>query len=429
MELITSRPLSTVPLSPVDVFNSVSYPTLMFLYRQGLDVTRLKEALRTVLAEVPDVAGRLIKRDGQYCIAWNDAGVGFDVIDVNTAMPDYGFANPTVEAPPLSSLPNPAKIVNADLPLCRFQVTRFRCSAAILTMHISHVLCDGFGRGWFLARWARICRGAPALPPMDVDRNTLIRIAELYDKVGGANAFKMMRAGELKKQFEAFHRGPFSLKALRVSAAELTALRDKTIVGLKGERISRQDVLVAKVWRTLALAQPDPSPGKLFLVQDFRRNAEFGLGEHYFGNAVTTTSLDHDAADIAQQPLGILAQRIRTNTIKALSFERIAADLAFQWRHATVDGASLAVPKEWVDFPKNQLGINNFSRFPLSELDFGTGAPFWVFGNLWASGRSVTIFPLIRPDDPGYAVYINIPEDHLRSLLPIIADDPFFHTD
>lgn len=432
MELIGSKVPELVPLSPNDIPFVGTFRTMLYLYRRAPDAGRLRATLRQLIREVPDISGRLAQHGSDFFIARNDAGVEFDLRDVKYPMPEYGFDQP------IDADTNLDLQTYADQPrslegvLCAFRMTRFSCGGAILAMEISHALADGHGRGWLLARWARLCRGAPPLPPLDLNRSQLIELATTCtDDAALQRKFVTLPLPDLAKRFASKTSEPTAYKVFRVSAHRLAELhesyRSRMVVS---QWFSQQDVLTAKLWHTIAMIPVEETKGTLSMPQNFRRNASIGVGPQYFGNAINFARTHYDLGEVRAQPIEALAAHVRTSVTAALKRERIIDELYSAWRNRGSTGSGLVmIPLENLGTLDNDfIHINNLSRFPVSELDFGTGAPFWVGGLKQPTPRTATIFPLSGDGaNPGFAIHVHLTVSQMTVWSELVSADPFFH--
>ncbi|WP_170205878.1 acyltransferase [Archangium gephyra] len=281
---------------------------------------------------------------------------------------------------PGAELPSEDKVSRAVLfdsvrpgtgaPQCRLKISRFAAGGGCLGASMSHGLGDGASLVGFLSAWARTVRGhhppvapavsEPSLPPLvSLDKSLPLEA-------------QLRRAG-----FEL--RGPTSPRAREDYRWDIRRFpREEVDAMLRDARVSRPqvtagDVLAALLWRHYrqperkARAEPE-----LSTVFDFRRVPGL-LPASYFGNAGLPLRVPLSREEAATLPVPALAARIRAR-LQAASAED------FLRCHALLEEVQRTWGLEGVD----QLGfsteghgllVNNISRFDLSLLDFGTGAP------------------------------------------------------
>jgi hypothetical protein len=434
-EPLMSRNASRTPLSPYDIGHAGFSRTMLFAFRRCPDTQLLHETLGSLCRDVPDIAGAIKKGDdGEFYIERNCNEVPLTVRDLPNPMPHYGrdllIDDNNVNVDVRAILEKPFDISG---PLVKFDVSRFSCGGGVLAMELSHALADGVGRGLLLSRWARCCRNEADTGNVDVNRQKLIQLAEDYDDPIDEGELVEMTYAELTRRYDEVHRDPGMYAVIHVSSEAVDDLWSCCKAQIRGASyISRQDVLAAKIWKVMSIIQPDESKGHLYTVLDLRRSPHLGVSPSYLGNAVTGGAINYDLREVRNEPVATLACRIRTHSEEALAVKKVSRELYIAWRyrHLREQGIALVRTKDLEtlepDHVRGQLAINNFSRFPIQELDFGTGTPFWVGGVKQASWPSVGIFPLSDLDRRGYALHINLPQRPLEDLYNIVQNDSFF---
>jgi hypothetical protein len=255
-------------------------------------------------------------------------------------------------------------------PRCRLKISRFAAGGGCLGASMSHGLGDGGSLVGFLSAWARTVRGhappvapavaEPALPPLPALDTSLSLEAQLR-RVGF----------ELRGPTSPRVREDYRWDIRRFSREEVEAL-------LREARVSRPqvtagDVLAALLWRHYRqpgrMARAEPELGTVF---DFRRVPRL-LPASYFGNAGLPLRVPLSHEEAATLPVPALAARIRARlqSASAEDFLRCHALLEEVQRRWGPEGV------DWLGFSTEGHGllVNNISRFDLSVLDFGAGAP------------------------------------------------------
>lgn len=293
-------------------------------------------------------------------------------------------------------------------------------------MYLSHALADGVGRGLILSRWAQLCRGARGPRKWDSDRGKLIELAQGSLDLDDSTELVPMEWSEVIDRCERAESEPCRSAVVKVEASALREQHARCVAAAADEFISVQDVLTALIWQRFAEIQDSNQTGTLSHVLDFRRC--FGISETYIGNVVTDGHIEYEVADARTRSTTELALRIRQSSRDALTSARISRRLSILWRYrhlyeqrmGLVERAALAA------LSHERLHINNLSRFPVRDLDFGTGPPFWVTGLAQPAAPSVGIFPLSAPGEEGYALHIMLGVSRLEKLLSHIQHDPLW---
>lgn len=253
-------------------------------------------------------------------------------------------------------------------PLCRLKVSRFG-EGGCLGASMSHGLGDGGSLVTFLGAWARGVRGEapaapavsgpPLLPPVSRDESR-----PLEEALGRAG----LRMGPPTRQRR---REDFRWDIRRFPREEVEALLREARAS--HPQVTPGDVLSALLWRHYR--QPElegRAEPELGIVFDFRRVPGL-LPSPYFGNAGLPLRVPLSPEEASTLPLPALAARIRARLQSASASD-------FLQCHALLEELRRTRGQEGVDragFSTEGHGllINNISRFDLSLLDFGTGAP------------------------------------------------------
>ncbi|HEY0094254.1 MAG TPA: acyltransferase [Archangium sp.] len=254
-------------------------------------------------------------------------------------------------------------------PRCQLKISRFG-EGGCLGASMSHVLGDGVSLVNFLNAWARNVQGAAPVAPA---------VSECppppVEALGASGPLEeeLARAG--------FRLGPLPRFCLREDYTwDILRLPREQVEALLREARASQpqvtvgDVLAAHLFRhyhpTAVEGAPEPSLGVIF---DFRRIPGL-LPASYFGNAGLPLLVPLAPGEATTLPLPALAARVRARlqSASAADFHRYHALLEEVRRTRGQEGLNrVAFSAE-----DHGLVINNISRFDLSLLDFGTGAPY-----------------------------------------------------
>ncbi|HEX5754069.1 MAG TPA: acyltransferase [Archangium sp.] len=255
-------------------------------------------------------------------------------------------------------------------PRCRMKISHFTGGGGCLGASMSHGLGDGVSLVGFLSAWARAVRGgqvAPAAPAME----PVLPPLPSLDKSLSLEA-QLRRAGfRLRAPTTPRVREEYRWDIRRFPREEVdTLLRDARV---SRPQVTSGDVLAALLWRHYRqsgrMARSEP---ELATVFDFRRVPRL-LPASYFGNAglPLRVSLSYEEAAALSVPALAALIRARLQSANAEDFLRCHAlleEVQRRWGREGVD---------WLGFSTEGHGllVNNISRFDLSLLDFGTGAP------------------------------------------------------
>ncbi|MCY1078422.1 acyltransferase [Archangium lansingense] len=253
-------------------------------------------------------------------------------------------------------------------PLCRLKVSRFGAGGC-LGASMSHVLGDGVSLVGFLSAWARSVRGQAPAAPVSSELPTLPAGAldgsrSLEEELGRAG-FRLGSPPPHRR------REDFTWDIRRFSREEVDALVREARASQP--QVTSADVLAAFLWR---LYHPPSLEGtaepELGIIFDFRRIPGL-LPASYFGTAGLPLRVPLSPQEASTLSLPEIAARIRARLQSASATE-------FFRYHALMEEVRRTQGQEGLDrlnasAEDHGLLINNISRFDLSLLDFGTGAP------------------------------------------------------
>lgn len=385
-----------------------------FAYR--VDLERLLDSLRGCLRELPFFCGRLIKTaDGWWAVDVNDAGIQYTVVEVDAAMPPYGYRRSM--KPDMHRLTEPLAFapVGRDRPLVGIRVTRFR-DGTVVGVTNNHALTDGAGAWLFLDRWSQHFRGQPADGAPTFDRAPLLSPGESRATTG---------AGPLpERPLSPLGLAGFIARSLLTSRTGATAVFHLPAAALAnhkshlsarlpaGEWISTQDVAMSLMLQAVAAAtvQERLQTGTIY---DIRKLPELGLAAQYVGNAATARAFVERSSELARDPL--TAARTLRRLAATVTGDRMRAELRHDLARITPSNALRHMPPFIRDQFADGLLLNNYSRFPIYRADFGGGPPIWGDYPRLPLHRVITLCP--DPTGDGVAVHLTLPRTEMRRLV------------
>lgn len=386
---------------------------MLFAYPYTIDISKLRDSLRAVLVAIPDVKGRMVLERGIYYLR-----AGGEELDVTEAyfkdeMPKFGPAFPLEDERGGLGKPVSDRILNLNEPVCRIQLNTFDSGGSILAVKFCHALCDAGGRALFIANWAAKYRGVPALYEIDLDRKKMIPPTgdDASVRADILNALSPDRVRRSK-----IVSSPIDYTILRVSSESLEELYSEHCRsgGELIHRVSKQDLLAAKIWQDMLLSIQWPRCN-LVKVESFRRNKDLPISYTYFGNAVVFAKVGYEY-DGRTPSIGELARNIRERSDAVISAESIAGKSQYD---PMIDAGMFGLECPYVV-------LNNLCRFPVSEMDFGGGPPCWV-GGLSRPHRNILIFPGTKDDRCGELyLHVNLPIAEMQRLLMYVNEDSFY---
>jgi shikimate O-hydroxycinnamoyltransferase len=382
-----------------------------------LDADALRAGLARTLASFPALTGRVVADgEGGHRVAWDAAGaVSFVVVERDEPMPrpDVTCGAKAYLGELVDTIPA-WRLALAGAPLFRARLTRYR-DGSVLGVSLSHALADMHGYCLLMMHWAAQTRGAPAAEPCH-ERERVDALAQgapgaAYGAADAAVAehfVQLSRAGRVRN-LARFARGALDSRTVtrRLARAELDALKQEAAVD--HPRASTHDALAAHLWRTIGglRALDTAHPNLLTSIVDLRRLPHAGLPESYFGNATLAVPAALPQRDVRVAPAGQRTRAVRAAS-ERLDRERLSTVVAFLAERRRARAFATLFPRMGIF--ADDLWINNWSGFPVYELDFGAGRPFWFD----LPRVPLPFFALVAPAAPGGAsagvdVHLSLP--------------------
>ncbi|MFJ3894672.1 acyltransferase [Streptomyces sp. NPDC090083] len=410
-----------VRLSVYDLMNGTFATPRVFFYRQTLDTDAVMDSLRRTLAHYPLLTGRLERdADGGLSVLCNDAGAAFTVVHSDRAMPDYGPDHSAKgDLRRYISWVNAFRVVGHDTPLLSVKLTHMNGGGSVLGVSISHSVVDGGGYLDFLQHWSRTHAGQD-IPAPPYDRALLDGLGDdvrpepddpQYSVVTGRQKFGFIwRVNARSRKVRTV--------TLRFSAAEVLALREAARVDEDCHRppVSSGDALSAHLWRILG-ALRDREPGaeeRLGIVVGLRTALKSRLPEGYSGNAVSNTTAVVSARELREEPLSHTVSAVRA-ALDRVTFERVQREAAFLEAQRSAGSSGRVLSRMSLDAFDGTVALNNVSRLPVYEVEFGAGRPFWF--EYPASPIPWTVLITPTPDDDhSRDVHLSVPTEAADAL-------------
>jgi len=402
-----SRPTPDVwRFSPLDkaFLSMVLRGTWLFAGR--LEVDELKEGLKKLLAHYPHLAGRMKEDSG---ISLTDDGVPFTVVDkTGLRLEDLYHRDDFTNIGEMTTAIKPARFMKGlDSPLT-VKLTRLE-DGFVLGVQCSHACMDGDSFYTMVYNWGQICRKQEIEEPV-LDQSTFPVPAELpkekaekkavgsgWVKISWLFLVKMVPlyiSGTLKMRTGAFHVSAELIKPLKQEIEEKTGICCSSNVALSA--------LITKKCFDLYRHDEETTCKQVTVVNC--RGRLPGVPSTFVGNASTTIATPalkagasiSDIAAVIDQTLEPVRQKpsLKLQELLAINYNAMKHKLPY----APFDLSKMHAKKPTVAY------INNFSKLPIYELDFGTGKPQFVIPhNLY---DQVVIWPA-RPGKGGVEVYFS----------------------
>ncbi len=385
------------------IVSNVGIPMILF-FSETVDTERFQRALEQVVADWYILAGRIRanKNESAY-IDCNDEGLVFEVFEHSSPMP-----KPSVNKPLRNGLRKyhplilPWQVENKSQAPCVVQLHHFT-KGTIFSLTCCHSVADGWGMWAVIDAISNAMLGEAYTKP-DHSRDTVLDIAEGY--IG--NSGRRPQSSRLTDT-NYFQKVIFTLRLLKKVAFpkpnEIMYLSAETIEGLRAiepdVRLSRQDIAIGLIAMGMKL-------GSVGALANMRLDNASSIQKNYSGNALTYRefSMGNEKGEEAEGSILYFARKWRDETINDDGSDAIEymAHLEHRLKEGTI---KKVVPLSMFKVFADGILINNYSVFPIYNVDFGGGTAEWY---------EMSPFPFRG------ALITNTPENDGGLLLNLTAD-------
>lgn len=346
----------------------------VWIFREHLDVKRLKQGFRELLVFYPHITGRVAWKKK---VKYSTKGISFSLCHMPYVSIETVARDRTITDRFVTTI-NKRKMKSGNAPLVTIRLT-YCADGCVLGVVACHLVMDGASFYGFVNNWAKCCRGETVIPPVirflhfdsiDVSRKELIRMAceKGFTRLTLSDMALMLRILVTFKQYNE-RVGPFHItdEALKRCKNEVTSAVSFTC--------STNEVLSAFIAQQCIqlLGHSSDIQCGITHVIDLRKRIP-GIPVTFCGNAsyvaVNSNRFPADAS------AGMIASSIHKTLTPLISTP--SADL--EWMMAV--GMDIIRRKVMV-FPGDFAGmfsrrptnfyINNFLNLPVYEVDFGVG--------------------------------------------------------
>jgi shikimate O-hydroxycinnamoyltransferase len=410
---LASERLSVLDLVPRNVPLS-----FVHFYDAVIDGDALAASLARTLSSFPSLGGRIVRNrhDGGHRVDHDAGPVSLVIVDDDGPMPRPGPGDGARALLPRLVDTIPAwRLALRGGPLFRARLTRFR-DGSVLGVSLSHALADMHGYCLFMQHWAAQHRGEVVVEPVH-DRSLVEAHAGAAGRDGVDAHFARLAPADRVRTLSHFAGGYLdsATVTLRIAASSLAALKAEALAGAPGAHLSTHDALSAHLWQRFG-GQRRLAPtatSTLTRIVNLRRLADAALPDAYFGNATLAVPASLPHGDVLTASPARRALAVRAATAR-LDRPRLAAVTSFLADHRRRGDLGAVFPR--MDLFRNDFWINDWSRFPVYDLDFGAGRPVWFD----LPRVPLPWFAVIAPAPPladGVDVHLSMP----RALVPAAA--------
>lgn len=372
--------LTSWKLSPLDRAVSKLVIKGAWVFDAPPDIHLLKETLAQLLNDYQPLAGRLLLKEG--VIDLNNEGVSFEAVTGKHQNTEGLLNNKSIlknHVPKVSV----SRIQSGKEPLLSVKITAIN-NKSILGVACSHACMDGYNFYQFLQNWALLCQNKEIVRPSPENN--------LFDSIEILGSEESQRQA-LQKNWVKLK--PFDLLSLMwssvrginkhksppifISNKHIQQLKDQAS-GLTNTKVGTNAVLsalITKMCFTMNAANPQTEYSIANVVN--LRNRLKTLLPNALGNAVITVSTRKFEAGSGYHEIAMIIQRTMEQLIKEgnlvenvqLNLSMMANKLPF----APLDVAGMNGRNPTCIY------INNHTRFPVYDIDFGSGYPIHVVPN------------------------------------------------
>ena len=402
----------SLTLCPCDTMSGTIVVRRAAAFPYRMDTRSLLESLRACLKEFPYFCGRLHQSAESWSIDGSDAGMPVSIIHHDRDMPAFGYQNSMKKIMHKLCEPLAFNQGNKDKPLVGIRITHYR-NGTVIGISNSHVMMDGSGAWQFLQRWADHYRQQALPAQFTQDRRPLI-----FSEAEASQAVASPYYSATKKS--KIDVGIFFARCLattltcktivmHIPGARLTEEKQKILSCLpKNQWVSTQDAAMALLVKPLLAITRKPN--MVFgTIYNFRHLPELGLTPQYIGNAATAREfiMPRHSDTIA------IAATLR-QLADTLLPKHVQADLQYMQANIPLDeGLQHHAPFITQQFDDGVI-LNNYTKFPMYQVDFGHGTAIWADYPEVTLNRSITLLP--DPQGDGVAAHITLPRNEMKSF-------------
>ena len=370
-----------VNLSGSDQISSnIGVPMILF-FEERIDEQAIHNALMEILPEWYVFAGRIKRgKDNKPYIDCNDAGMLLETYEHRMEMP-----HPNIDTPLRGALRKfhkvimPWQVENKDQPVCVIQLHHFVNDAnenrgSIFSITTCHTVADGWGMWVFTEAISQSIQGKSRQKP-NHDRSSIKEIAQqhmetLAEAGRKPNSPRLSDANLLQK-------GIFTLRVLKnvifTKPNELFLLTADKIESIRSsqpdKRLSRQDIAIGVIAKAMQLE----SVGALY---NMRLDKEFSVPQNFSGNALVYREFNMSESPDNDKSIAWYAQKWREANHSDDSLDVMQYIVHLEDRYDAGLIKNVLPLNLFTIFDKGIL-INNYSVFPIYNVDFGGGPAFW----------------------------------------------------
>ncbi|PWA66964.1 hydroxycinnamoyl-CoA shikimate/quinate hydroxycinnamoyl transferase [Artemisia annua] len=421
------RPMEETPKiklwnSNLDLLVSEYHTQTVYFYESPraatnfFDIQVMKDALSRVLVPFYPVAGRFNKdQDGRIEIDCQGQGVLFVEAESDCVIDEFGDFAPRMEF--LKLIPTVDYSLGIEsYPLLVLQVTCFKCGGASLGVGMHHRLADGLSAMHFIKSWSEMASGLDLTIPPYIDR-TLLRSRDPPKPIFEHTEFQpvpQMKSPSLISPLDE----TVTCSIFKFARDQLNVLKEKSKEDGNAINFSSYEILAGHIWRSVCKARglPDNQDTELYIPTDGRSRLQPPLPPGYFGNVIFMTTPIAKSGELqsnttwyaASKIHDAIAQRNNDYLKSAIDYLEVQPDLDAMFRGLQ----KLECPN---------LMINNWTRLPVYDADFGWGRPMFMA----PAFLPIDGFSLVLPtsiNDGNMLIVTSLQAQHMKLFRKFLHD-------
>ncbi|KAF8769084.1 hypothetical protein HU200_006938 [Digitaria exilis] len=361
---LEATPAGTVRLTSMDTALASLPMAALFVFEHPVDkpAETIRRALSRALVPYHPIAGRLTGGEHGLRIACTCEGVAFVAASARCTLHDARLTDrrPAIPVEDLT-VTYAGQYNQKDSPLLLMQVTEFSCGGFVVGVTWNHVITDGVGMAQFLQTVGGFGRGLSSpssVEPVRVDR----ALPELPPPI-----ITMTKEMVSRKHNE------FPNSYITVPMSFINRIKDE-FRRTNGESCTAFDVFTATIWKCRARATigatNQDAPTAFVFTANVRKQS--GAKDGYYGNVFTFGLAVSTVGAAANGDILDLVRLIRDAKERVpYTFADGTANIADEMggRLQGLDGY-------------NTLYVTSWWNLGLDDVDFGSGGPARIMGNM-----------------------------------------------
>ncbi|XP_062083638.1 coniferyl alcohol acyltransferase-like [Humulus lupulus] len=365
----------------------------------------LKKAMAQALLPYYAFAGEVVKNSsGEPELQCSNRGVDFVEAFAEVELEELNFYNPdhSVEGK-LVPKKSPGRVLAV-------QATELKCGGVVVGCSFDHRVADAYSANMFLVSWAELARSKPITHFPSFRRSLLNpRRPGLIDP-----AFEDMYVPAMPPPPEDPLAPPTDhliSRIYHVKADDLNKLQ--ALASSNDRKRSKLESFSAYLWKLVAKSSQytdAEKPCRIGIVVDGRKwlsEGENKAMDSYFGNVLSVPFTGKKVSELVEEPLSEVAAEVHESLEAALTKEHFLGLIDWVEALRPVPGMTRIYSYRREDGPS--FVVSSGQRFPVSDVDFGWGRPFFGSYHFPWGGDCGYVMPMPSPGGNGdWVVYMHL---------------------